>query len=69
VRIEPCSLERLRERAEEAFAAGTGIEVAPVLAVEGVREWDRPGPVTLESQRATHELIESELREVASSAS
>jgi branched-chain amino acid aminotransferase len=65
-RLEHCTLDRLRERAEEAFAAGTGIEVAPVLAVEGVREWDRPGPVTLETQRATRELIESELREVAS---
>lgn len=67
VRLEHCTLDRLRERAEEAFAAGTGIEVAPVLAVEGVREWARPGPVTLETQRATRELIESELREVASS--
>jgi hypothetical protein len=38
-----------------------------VLGVEGVREWDRPGPVTLEAQRATRELIQSELREVASS--
>ena len=68
VKLEHCTLDRLRERAEECFAAGTGIEVAPVLAVEGVREWDRPGPVTIAAQRATHELIESELREVASTA-
>jgi branched-chain amino acid aminotransferase len=67
VRLEHCTLDRLRERAEECFAAGTGIEVAPVLGVEGVREWDRPGPVTIAAQRATRELIESELREVASS--
>ena len=37
-----------------------------MLAVEGVNEWDRPGPVTLDAQRATSELIASELREVAS---
>ena len=66
VRLEHCTLERLRERAEEAFAAGTGIEVAPVLGVEGVREWDQPGPVTMATVKATRELIESELREVAS---
>jgi branched-chain amino acid aminotransferase len=64
VRQEPCSLDRLRERGEECFAAGTGIEVAPVLAVEGVAERDKPGPVTLAAQRATRELIERELREV-----
>ena len=65
---EPCTLDRLRERAEECFAAGTGIEVAPVLAVETVGEWDKPGPVTLEAQRATRDLIERELSrsEVAS---
>jgi branched-chain amino acid aminotransferase len=63
VRLEHCTLDRLRERAEEAFAAGTGIEVAPVLAVEGVREWDKPGPVTLATQRAVNDLIESELAE------
>ena len=32
---EHCTLDRLRERAEEAFAAGTGIEVAPVLGDRG----------------------------------
>ena len=69
VKEEPCSLDRLRERAEECFAAGTGIEVAPVLAVETVGEWAKPGPVTLDAQRATRELIESELREVASASS
>ena len=69
VRLEHCTLERLRDRAQECFAAGTGIEVAPVLGVEGVREWDKPGPVTIDAQRATRELIESELREVASAAS
>ena len=68
VTLETCTVERLRERAEEAFAAGTGIEVAPVLGVEGVREWAKPGPVTLHAQRATRQLIESELREVASAA-
>jgi branched-chain amino acid aminotransferase len=66
VKIEACPLERLRDRAEECFAAGTGIEVAPVLGVEGVGEWDKPGPVTLGAQRATRELIERELSEVAS---
>ncbi len=66
VKLVHCTLDRLRERAEECFAAGTGIEVAPVLAVEGVGEWDKPGPVTRATQRATHELIESELQEVAS---
>ena len=68
VTLEPCSLDRLRERAEECFAAGTGIEVAPVLGVEGVGDWDKPGTVTLAAQRATHERIERELREVASAA-
>jgi len=63
VRLEHCTLDRLRERAEEAFAAGTGIEVAPVLAVEGVREWDKPGPVTLATQKAVDDLIEAELAE------
>ena len=66
VRLEHCTLDRLREHADEAFAAGTGIEVAPVLGVEGVREWDAPGPVTVAAQRATRDAIESELRAVAS---
>ena len=61
-----CSLDRLRERAEEAFAAGTGIEVAPVLAVEGVHEWPEPGPVTRAAVAATHEHIRSRLRSLAS---
>ena len=67
VKLEHCTLDRLRERAEEAFAAGTGIEVAPVLGVEGVGEWDKPGPVTLAVQQATRELIERELAEDAAS--
>jgi branched-chain amino acid aminotransferase len=67
VRLEHRTIDELRERAEEAFAAGTGIEVAPVLAVEGVREWDRPGPVTLAAQRATRDLIESEIAEAEAS--
>lgn len=67
VRLESCTLDRLRDQAQEAFAAGTGIEVAPVLGVEGVREWDVPGPVSLAAQRATRELIASELLGVASS--
>ncbi len=37
-----------------------------MLGVEGVGEWDKPGPVTLSAQRATNDLIRSELREVAS---
>jgi branched-chain amino acid aminotransferase len=61
-----CTLDRLRERAEEAFAAGTGIEVAPVLAIEGVHEWAEPGPVTRAVAAATHELIRSQLRSLAS---
>jgi len=67
VKLEHCTLDRLRERAEECFAAGTGIEVAPVLGVEGVGEWDKPGPVTLAVQQATRELIERELAEDAAS--
>jgi branched-chain amino acid aminotransferase len=67
VKLEHCTLDRLRDRAEEAFAAGTGIEVAPVLAVEGVCEWDKPGPVTIATQRAVNDLIESELAEVQAS--
>src|SRR4051794_26011023 len=51
VHLEHCTLDRLAERAQEAFAAGTGIEVAPVLAIEGVHYWEKPGPVTLETQR------------------
>jgi branched-chain amino acid aminotransferase len=61
-----CSLDRLRERAQEAFAAGTGIEVAPVLGIEGVREWTEPGPVTRRAVAATRELIRSELSALAS---
>jgi branched-chain amino acid aminotransferase len=61
-----CTLDRLRERAEEAFAAGTGIEVAPVLAIEGVREWTEPGPVTRAAVAATHDLILSEISALAS---
>ena len=61
-----CTLDRLRERAEEAFAAGTGIEVAPVLAIEGVREWAEPGPVTRRVKAATHDFIRSRLRSLAS---
>ncbi len=64
--VEHCTIERLRERAQEAFAAGTGIEVAPVLAVEGVREWSEPGPVTRAVMAATHEHIRSRLRSLAS---
>ncbi|MEA2481404.1 MAG: branched-chain amino acid aminotransferase [Thermoleophilaceae bacterium] len=60
--LEHCPLERLRG-AEEAFAAGTGIEVAPVLAIEGLREWDEPGPVTLAAQAATRAQIAVELDE------
>jgi branched-chain amino acid aminotransferase len=67
VRLEHCTLERLRERAQEAFAAGTGIKVAPVLAVEGVRDWDKPGPVTRATQRAVDDLIQAELAEVQAS--
>jgi branched-chain amino acid aminotransferase len=67
VRLEHATIDRLRDRAQEAFAAGTGIEVAPVLAIEGVGEWDKPGPVTLATMKATHELIESELREAEAS--
>jgi branched-chain amino acid aminotransferase len=62
-----CTLDRLRERAEEAFAAGTGIEVAPVLAIEGVREWSAPGPVTREAVARTRDLMAGELSQLASS--
>ena len=34
-----------------------------MLAVEGVQEWDKPGPVTLATQRAVNDLIEAELAE------
>jgi branched-chain amino acid aminotransferase len=64
-----CTLERLRERAQEAFAAGTGIEVAPVLAIEGVRDWVEPGPVTVSAIAATRELIRAELSQLASATS
>jgi branched-chain amino acid aminotransferase len=57
---EHCPLDRLRG-ADEAFAAGTGIEVAPVLGIEGAREWDAPGPVTLAARKATLALIQSEV--------
>ena len=67
VRLKHRTVDQLRERAQEAFAAGTGIEVAPVLAVEGVAEWDKPGPVTLTAQAATRELIEAEIREAEAS--
>jgi branched-chain amino acid aminotransferase len=63
-----CTIERLRDRAEEAFAAGTGIEVAPVLGIEGVREWTEPGPVTRQAVAATRDRIHAELSELASSA-
>jgi branched-chain amino acid aminotransferase len=66
VTLEHCSLERLRQRADECFAAGTSFEVAPVLAVEGVYERDAPGPVSLRVQAGVHDLIQAELREVAS---
>ena len=57
---EHCPLERLRS-ADEAFAAGTGIEVAPVLGIEGVREWDEPGPVTRAARAATLAQIHGEV--------
>ena len=66
VTVEHCTIDRLRERAQEAFAAGTGIEVAPVLAVEGVREWDEPGPVTVAAAAATRGHIRGQLRSLAS---
>jgi branched-chain amino acid aminotransferase len=65
---EHATLDRLRERAEEAFVAGTSFEVAPALAVEGVREWSEPGPVTREAIAKTGDLIRSEIAQVASSA-
>jgi branched-chain amino acid aminotransferase len=57
---EHCPLDRLRG-ADEAFAAGTGIEVAPVLGIEGVREWDAPGPVTRAAVAATRAQILGEV--------
>jgi branched-chain amino acid aminotransferase len=57
---EHCPIERLKE-ADEAFAAGTSFEVAPVLAVEGIRDWDAPGPISLAAKEATQALIRSEL--------
>ncbi len=57
---EHAAIERLRG-ADEAFVAGTSFEVLPVLAVEGVREWDAAGPVTRAAIASTHELILSEL--------
>jgi hypothetical protein len=41
--------------------AGTGIEVAPVLAIEGIAEWGEPGPVTRAAIAATGELIRRDL--------
>ena len=67
VTLEHCTLDRLAERAQEAFAAGTGIEVAPVLAIEGAHFWEKPGPVTLEVQRLVDELIQAELPEIQAS--
>jgi branched-chain amino acid aminotransferase len=63
---EHATLDRLRERAEEAFVAGTSFEVAPVLAIEGVREWSEPGPVTREAIAKTGDLIRSEISQLAS---
>jgi branched-chain amino acid aminotransferase len=57
---EHCPLDRLRH-ADEAFAAGTGIEVAPVLGIEGIGEWDEPGPVTRAAIAATHAQIIDEV--------
>jgi branched-chain amino acid aminotransferase len=67
VRLEHCTLDRLAEHAQEAFAAGTGIEVAPVLAIEGAHFWDKPGPVTLEARRLVDDLIQAEVAEVRAS--
>jgi branched-chain amino acid aminotransferase len=57
---EHCPIDRLKE-ADEAFAAGTSFEVAPVLAVEGIREWAAAGPISLAAKEATQALIRSEL--------
>jgi branched-chain amino acid aminotransferase len=59
---EHCPIDRLRE-ADEAFAAGTSFEVAPVLAVEGIKEWGTAGPISLAARAATKELILAELEE------
>jgi branched-chain amino acid aminotransferase len=63
---EHATLDRLRERADEAFVAGTSFEVAPVLAIENVREWAKPGPVTLQAIDRTGDLIRSEISQLAS---
>jgi branched-chain amino acid aminotransferase len=56
----PCTLDRLRG-AEEAFTAGTSVEVLGVAAIEGVAELAAPGPVTREAAAALRARIEREL--------
>ena len=48
---EHCPIDRLQAAPTRRSRPAPAIEVAPVLAIEGVREWDEPGPVTLAAHR------------------